>query len=421
MTSPKSQRAQYANRTRAKVDSTITQRHGLDSLGNKYLDCRYAPFGAGMKSFIPDSRGKNIIVRDWTYTYDLVTLAEGCEVRISPFFPYPVKIWSPTGNVTVDGTAIGNYSVAPTVPDTYGMILNSVLANNLTAAGTAQTRDTQATKAARVATVGYRLFYTGQASAAQGLIQTDMVPWNQGNNDFINSNAINLMVRAGTANTSYGINTVGFFELDSMPFNQQQKTRDTDIKRPEDGLKGVLKAASLTMDHAFQPFWETGKVPINPTGTETSPYAIWSIGSTPNAPGMGGLPGLMFVDPHFQETNIKIISAGSFRLEVFFCAEFELDLSHSMIDMAANSPLIDRPLLELSEKLNHEYKPVGLADPITLGMGLLSMGRPNRPPRAKRAMAAPPPKPRARPQPRRRRRNKNRARGPASPCNSKPR
>lgn len=405
------------NRTRAQVDSTITQRHGLDSLGNKYLDCRYAPFGAGMKSFIPDSRGKNIIVRDWTYTYDLVTTAEGAEVRISPFFPYPVKIWSPKGAVTVDGTAIGDYSVAPTVTDTYGMVLNSVLTNNLTAVGTAQAADTQAIKSARVATVGYRLFYTGAASAAQGLIQTDQVPWTVGNTDFINSNAIVLVVRAGAANTSYGINTVGFCEIDTMPFNQTQKTRDTNIKRPEDGLKGVLKAAGLTMDHSFQPWWETGKVPINPTGTETSPYANWSIGSAPNAPGMGALPGLMFVDPHFQETNIKIIAAGSFRLEVFFCAEFALDLSHSMIDMAANSPLIDRPLLELSEKLNHDYTPVGLADPITMGMGLLKLGRPNRPPRARRTMAARPPQRRPPRQPRRRRRGKNPARGPATPCN----
>ena len=379
---PQRQRPTYMNRTRAGVDNAISQRASIDDLGNKYINCRFAPYGKGGKSFIPDSRGKNIIVRDWAYTYDLTTKDSGGEIRVSPFFPYPVRVYSTDGSLTVDGTAIGAYSVAPTVTNTYGMVLKSVLTNNLNACGTPQTTDTRAITTARIATVGYRLYYTGTASSAQGLVQVDNLPWSFHGEDTLSANAISLIVRGGTSHTSYAQNTVPFFSLDTMPFNQPSKTKDTTILRPEDGLKGTLKSHGLASDHSLQPWWDAGRVPIYPNYVPTQPYAIWSIGTAPNDSTMGGLPGLMCVDPHFMEANIRIIGAGSYRLEVFFCAEFGLSLDHSMIDMAADSPMIDRPLLALAENINHTMRPMPLAEDIINGVAAMAIG--GRPARRRR-------------------------------------
>lgn len=356
------------NRTRATVDSAISTKYGLDDYNNPYVNCRFAPYvNTGAKAAIPDGNGRHVIVRDYKTVYDLVTTATGGEMRVAPIFPYPVGFWSTDGTMSVNGTAIGAYTAIGSYDGTtFRLPVATVMTNNLAAAGLGQTTDTRAVARARLITVGYRMFYTGSASNASGLIQADEYSMSLEQSDLVNANAIEILGRGGVANYNQFAGGVGQLTYDTQGFGQTTQTSDTITLRPEEGIKGVLRKVVSHANHSFQPWYDNGIALINATAIETAPTSIFTVGTIPAGMvyGSSSYPGALVVDPAFAETNIKIIGAGSYRLEIFLCMEQDLDQNHSMIDMAKPSPRLDLPLLQLVDMMDTVSTPAGLVEKV---------------------------------------------------------
>nr|WRQ65257.1 structural protein [Tolivirales sp.] len=392
-------------------------------MSNHYLACRYDPFSplpATIK--IPDGRGKNVITRDFKTFYDLnVPVKEQLDVRISPTFPYPVR-FSPglAETTTVNGRPLGKPNTAtPPTPDVLAILgspVDSQMSVLMGADGVTQAVSESTNYiGARFISIGYRLFYTGTAANAQGLILVDNLPVRITASG-INNNALTqyAMSVAGTqSNVTIAGNTAPIIAIDSTPFSFTNTTSDQLVARPENGVHGVLKMSRLASDHPFAPWFDTGAFVVQSTRTDTNVYnSIYSSSPSLTSNQATKRLGAFIFDDAFMETNIRISAPGTYRLELVVCMEMDLAVNAALIDLARPSPLYDEAALKRDMYLNSMVVPATFKDaPLDTRMAMMNIGGRQR---VRKPKAKPKPTPCQQQQPKqtgkaaRRRRNRQR-------------
>lgn len=418
---------QLKSRTIATVASDLnkTQPPGKPTASH-FLNCRYDPFSTTpIKTYIPDGKGRNVVVRDIKFAHNIVVSdKESMNVEISPCLPWPVAFavdgycTSSPGLSTVDGYALGgittggpgvenaNYlrTVFPNIMNTDAQYLDLGEGNNILSA--------------RITTVGYRLYYTGPASAAQGVIIATDHAWNLESYLASNPNSANqyrvAFPAAASVIDAVAANTTCEFNISAMQMPSTNAVTSQTVVRPENGLRGVLKMQLPPDAHDFRVWIEQGAIVTRPDNAGGSSATVNIYTRNMQAFPVGSpatrLIKAYMVDPALMACNIKITGAGSYRLEVAVCFEQELSLNHKYIDMARQSPMIDRRLLDVDATLNSTVHPSGLAQPIvdlTDSMAGMSFRKGNTRSTAKQKTT-------------RRRRNRRRRRGAKqSPCGKK--
>jgi len=331
-----------------------------------YLMCRFSPFDKMKgKGYIPDGRGKNIVLRDYKTTYD-ITVTDPASIRISPMWPYPVRFHCATGgSMTVNGTVL-TFNYAPAITAIQSQTLGAVLPTNMSRAqpffGGSPSGASHV--AGRVVTVGYRLYYTGAAAQASGLILVDNLPWSADN--ITNANPAATVVKgiSGQADITCTVGQGPTLAVDVVPFEviQSSPTTDQVVLRPENGCHGILKSQGTSYDHPYQPMQDTPVLPVTYfDGGTITPQPIYV-----NTPGtvLATIPALGFVDQSFMEANIQITGAGNqpYRLEVVFCCELEVGQDSPILDMSTNSPPLNQAELNTAQILNSGIAPANFAE-----------------------------------------------------------
>lgn len=367
---PLPQRARYADRTFQSVQKNLANTVPKDvSLGDSFLGCRYDPFSKQpMRTSIPDGRGKHIIVRDYKTVYDLtVPGTEVLEARISPTYPYAVR-FSPyrAPTATVNGLPIGtSATMPPAFSTTVGIPVSTAMSSSFNSLGLT-TADSINISSARIVTVGYRLYYSGSAAAATGLVTVDDMAATVTARDArcIGYTQYSYSPGGTVADIVVPANVAPQIILDAVRFGTNYSTTEQVVLRPENGLNGVLKMTKLASDHEFVPWYDSGTAVLSNIDTGNSLGTIYAHSDTLTSP--GARHGVFFWDDAFQEANIRISPGGSgsvaFRLEVAVCLEMEVALTSSLIDLARPSPLFDGRILDADMKLNSAV----VAAPLTM-------------------------------------------------------
>lgn len=356
-------------RTRATVDAeTLERRPNTNmSLGDNYLSCRYSPFNRQqVKGGIPDGRGRNVIVRDVKLSYS-ISSKEAIDIRISPMIPYGV-MFRPTDSLTVNGTVIGGTwsATAPTADQKgyIGVAFDSILSTLMPSLGATSAEATNYV-GARIVTVGYRLFYTGQASLASGLLQADNIPIkvvaSQSQSQASTQYAVGVTAPAN--NLTVPANNSKQIEVDMTPWGTLDKNISPSqvVVRPEQGLHGILHRSGTTADHKFQPWFDSGALTLLSTSGATS--TLTDIYATVTAISSSKTFGNFFIDDNFDEVMLRATAGGDFRLEVVYCYEQELSLLSNLMDFAKSSPLMREEILKIDDVLNAGVHPAPFAEP----------------------------------------------------------
>lgn len=387
---PLPQRDRFKSRTINTVaeDLNKTKPTGVDT-GSHFLNCRYDPFGkTPIKTYIPDGRLKNAVVRDIKIAHNLVVSgSEVMNIQIMPWLPFPVR-FSANGyltsggvpiNSTVDSIALGGNNApslppAPIAPYLAAVFPNAIRSTFNVPVVAGAISDTNNFVSARITTIGYRLIYTGQASAAQGTIIATDIGWSLDSK--VSANTLVMaqytattaatVQAADSINAGYGpVLTVGIPNTNTTLFATNQT-----VLRPENGLKGVLKYQRSPDSHEPQPWYENGMVLciLDTANRAEVPITVRNLGVY----GSGSIGQYQLVDPSLMGVNIQITGAGSYRLEVAVCYEQELALNNTMIDMARGSPMMNHNVLEVDSLLNSTVHPAALNDPITDATSMLN-------------------------------------------------
>lgn len=359
-----------------------------------FLNCRYDPFSTTpVKTYIPDGKGRNVVVRDIKFAHNIVVAdKEQMNIEIAPCLPYPVAFATETfmnasvlPTSTVDGFVFGGVSTGgPTNTESQYLrtVFPNIMQQNLTYGDLGETNNIMG---ARITTIGYRLIYTGAASAAQGVIIATDHNWNLEAYIPANINAADQWVSASTlapaSKDALIPNSYPEFNCGLMTMTNTQNVTSQTLVRPENGLRGILKYQLPAEAHEFKPWIEGGAIVTRPNTQGGTSNVNMYVRSGPVF--TGGFIRQQLMDPALMMSQIKITSGGSYRLEVAICYEQDLSLNHKFIDMARQSPMIDRALLDVDSSLNSTVHPAGLAQPIVdIGMQTLrsSFRRPNAPP-----------------------------------------
>lgn len=364
-------------------------------LGAHFLNCRYDPFSpTPVKNYVPDGRGKNVVVRDIKIAHEIeVATGEIMNVQILPMLPFPVRfcdnaMLTVQGTPTlskVDGTALGGNTTAPNMPSTaIRDYLGVVFPNTLKSGGDPSANGTGETgniTGARITTLGYRLMYTGPASAAQGVIMATDIGWSI---DGVDAGNIGTLYQWKTTPTALAAapDTIAANSMASLiaaiPSMKSTTSGLTNqiVKRPENGIRGVLKMQSSADNHVFQPWYENGILVSASTAAALTPINVLntSVHTT-------GYAEQNLADPALGGVNLRITGTGTYRLEVAICFEQDLSFNNALVDMGRPSPMLNRSLLDVDMVLNSSVHPAALNEPIidmSSQMKNMSMaGRPN--------------------------------------------
>lgn len=341
-------------RTYAQVEYSVANNvPPSGSLPNPYLSCRYMPFSSkGAKSNIPDGRGLRILTRDWKSFYDFDSSGGGFTVRVAPIFPYPVRAYS-RNPLTVNGTLLN----ATTLLENQGAILDAgAMSTGMTNPVTAHTLGV--CTSARIVTIGYRLVYTGQASAAEGLFIADHTAIKVDKKIYEIPNIVSYVNSAGAV-TNWPVSTVPFYMLDETPLSSVLNSRDQVTVRPENGVYGVLRYNTTSRAHTFKPWNEVPNALI----TDVVPASVGAPSQyASTVAGIG--PAAVCIDDDLSSINIRVTQAGSYRLEVIVCMEQELQVTSNLIDMARQSPEWDESILKADDHLNAMVNPKAFNEPM---------------------------------------------------------
>jgi len=271
----------------------------------------------------------------------------------------------------------------------------------------------------RIVTIGYRLFYTGPAAQAQGLVLVDNYPFTVCPTPVTAALSAITQYGVGEATTSAKDQTVGQFvprvlvEYGQFAQSQTNATADQIVLRPENGLHGVLKYSGAPDSHPFQMWYEAGALVVTvPSAVSAIPNPIYNSSNAVVTVANDKVYGAWLVDPALDEVSIYISGPGQYRLELVVCLEQELAPGNSLLDLTKPSPLMNRPILDVDALLNSRVTPAALNEAVIgdltsdLAMMTTRGGRRRRPPRKARRQ----PQPRAAPakKPTRRRRKRQR-------------
>jgi hypothetical protein len=252
---------------------------------------------------------------------------------------------------------------------------------------------------ARYVTIGYRMFYTGAASSAQGLMIVDNLGFKQDSEGPDNAEILGYINgAAGAATIAAG--TSAWASVESTAFDSNgYTTRQQLVTRPEHGVQGVLPMLESSRAHTFKPWWEYGHMLVADT---TSPIANWTVLGGNQIANQNPSATAVFVDSAFGETNITVTLPGSYRLEVISCLEQDLEPTSALIDLSHKSKAWNEPVLATDDMLNSVVGPTPLDEPI------IKAPLAQRPQRVRRPKAASGPKPKVSTARQTRRRNKRR-------------
>lgn len=369
----------YKPRTYQGVEAQLTSKvsNYTSSLGDPYLSCRYFPFAAmGHTGPIPDGRGINVVQRDWKQAFDFVAATSGFQIRISPIFPYCVRIYQPSGSITVGGTTVS--SVAAAVSS--GVVLDTGAMTTGAIPPSGGVNNMGNVVAGRIQTIGYRLVYTGQAASAQGLLVVDELGFKLDMDAPSNSSPIAYNNGASGPATPFAAGTTPVALCDSLDFSSTGYiTRRQVVTRPENGVYGVLKARETARSHRFKPWWEYMHMVVKDAASPAVGSNWSALGSYLVANSLPA-PYAALIDDALGEVNINVTLPGSYRLEVVLCMEQDLDPTSSMIDMAKPSPPWNEMVLRADDYLNSMIGPVPADQPL--------IPQATRPKRVRRSKAA---------------------------------
>lgn len=386
---PLPQRGRFVDRSRNYVDKSVAFNKPTNDpqFASNYLNCRYAPFGrTGQRSAIPDGRGVNVVVRDYKTSYDIVTGSQGAEIRVSPIFPFPVRFAAgpEIGGGSVNGITLGSEYTAVPPPNSakpyIGFVIPSAMSALLPTIPSGKPESTRIISA-RVVTVGYRLFYTGKAADATGLVLVDNLPFKY-DSAALGGVLDGIQYGVGTPGTNGKnqaiiANTAPVAVVDFTPFGvAQTNAPPTQITlRPESGLEGVLKYQKNPDAHDYRPWFDQGAyVYISTDASDNSYVPIYGSTQATITPTQDRLFGAFCIDDALQEVNIRITgNVMSFRLEIIMCIEQEVALDSNILDMAKPSPMLDRALLDIDAKINAGTAPAAFAQSISTMMGAMSL------------------------------------------------
>jgi hypothetical protein len=349
------------------------------------------------------------------------------EFRISPTFPYPVRFHPRTAaNSLVNGTILGVTNVTNPIPSGEAPLVGapvSTAMNLLMPSVGAGAAESTNVVGARIITCGYRLYYTGAAALAAGVVVVDNLQARITTVGSSNGTNTQYMYSAAgaTANVSNSAGLAAFVTVDTTPFEYSTMTSDQVVLRPENGLHGVLKMTKLATDHPYVPWYDTGAFVLQSLSAASNTYTNIFCG-VDGLTGPTGKLGCQFWDDAFQEVNIKLSTAAQFRLEVTMCMEWELAMQSNIIDLARPSPLYDDMTLRKDMLLNSMVVPAPFSQPpLDIMMRQLNIGgrqsvRSAKPKQRKpqQTQASPKARPKQTGKAARRRRNRQRRRAKAN-------
>jgi hypothetical protein len=341
------------------TEATLAENQPPNSrlFADPYLNCRFAPFSRNdSKAGIPDGKGKNILVRDWKSSYDFVSTGAGFTIRVAPIHPFPVRVhqFNVAGNsLKLNGTTLDPVAIALS----NGMLLDpGAQASGFSAASV----NSNLVVSGRITTVGYRLVYTGAAASAEGLFIADDVALKEDALMRPDPDAGTYQPGAGGALVAIPAGTVTTAILDLFQINQiPTPTPRQTIVRPENGLQAVLKMHSSSKDQTFKAWHEFA---VTAKSDDFAPGSAWTSMFSSNFTAGVGRPGYTLLDEAFLEANIRVTAPGSYRLEVVFCMEQELQLNSNTLDMSKPSPIRNDRLLEVADYLNSVVSPRSFTD-----------------------------------------------------------
>lgn len=394
---PLPQRAVYRDRNISTISKDLaktTSSRGNLSSSSHFLNCRYDPFNpAPVKSYIPDGRGANILVRDIKIAHDIVVASgEIMNISVFPWLPFPVGFSTndymtlATGsNSTIDGYKLGGVSSGGPGA-VISQYLRAVFPNQLRSTYlniVANPGEAGNVLGSRVTTIGYRLFYTGKASDAQGVMSAIDVAWSIDSSVSANTNALSQYVAlspvAVASNDAAPANTSPLTVVGIPANNTNLLATNQVMVRPENGLRGILKYQKPPDAHVFQPWFENGTM-VGIPGISTNTELLITTRSQ-SAYSTGQVCEYNMLDPSLMGALLKITGSGSYRLEVAICYEQDISLGNYMIDMARPSPMIDRVLLDVDATLNstvHAAPLNGAIVELTSAIKSMKVGRPTK-------------------------------------------
>lgn len=376
---PKPQRVQARTYDSVQRDLTNITPVNQGVSNSHFLNCRYDPFGkTPSKSYIPDGKGRNVVVRDIKFSHNIIVAEkEALNIEIAPVLPFPVSFapdnfMAPNVNsgCFVDSAPLSGVTTGgPTVAE--AAYLRSVFPNALkTDLVYGALGESNQVMSARITTVGYRLFYTGPVSNAQGVVIATDHNWSIDAKAAVNSLGLNQYV-ANSPPTAANVDTIGpgtvpHYSFGTMQMTNTQNVTSQTVVRPENGLRGVLKYQLPADSHDFVPWIEGGFVSGRPgssgVGADANIYVRNSV-AFPGGTNANTIKQYM-ADPALMMCQIKLTGMGSYRLEIAVCYEQDVGLNSSIIDMARQSPMIDRAVLDVDASLNATVHPAGLNEAI---------------------------------------------------------
>jgi len=377
-------------RTRASVDRSVIGRTPNEDMGKlpMYLSCKYNPFEQNKtgKGYIPDGRGKNVLLRDYKSSFDF-EVTKPFAVRVAPTYPCPIRVYQPDADATsmkINGASVPKECL---VVNPTGSLPGSGTDGVWYSAGnmvnyvnpSAYVDQTHNISSGRAVSVGYRLVYTGKAAEANGLVIVDSVP--EKIDAYIPSNTkkINYIDNAGTQNDI----PVGTADLigapclvvDSITGKSafEMFPADQYVGRPENGVHGVLKSRVRGTNHEYKPWWEAGAVAV--ADSQFDPLIALAASPALNSLAGAKAVGLNFWDDQLEAINIRITGIGSYRLETVSCFEFEYPPSSALIDLTVSSPPPNDAVLRMDDSMAHK----AIAQPFSQAIMPVERPRPVQP------------------------------------------
>ncbi|WP_342248545.1 hypothetical protein, partial [Campylobacter coli] len=325
-----------------------------------------------------------MLTRDYKTSYNVVVEdKESLEFRVSPTFPYPIRFHQRNaGTSSVNGFPLGipntttppGASVAPLIGAPVDTTMSALFG---TSGVTNASADATNFIGARFVSLGYRVFYTGTAAKAEGVIVVDNLSARvtASAKDVQGITQFGFSPTGTLANITIAADTAPYIYVDTTPFEYTTLTSDQVVLRPENGVHGVLKMSKLASDHPFAGWYDTGAFIVQSAlPTNNSMDSIYGPSLNVSSNATTKRLGAFFWDDAFMEVNIRL-PPGSFRVELTACIEMELAMQSSLIDLARPSPMYDDASLRRDMLLNSLVVPAPFnMPPLDVRMAQMSIG-----------------------------------------------
>jgi len=360
--------------TLSQVEAAFRATNNHDNVKlSEYASCSLDPFSTPGGVMIPDgSTGKRIVIDHRMYMD--VTPANGSNsftFKVLPIMPCPVifkPLVSSTGSLNIGGISYTQATlgamtdqawIVPRIYPEYSPMLTNL--PNSFATITPDPPLYDCTKA-RFVSIAYRVYYTGPANNASGLITVS------GSSIGVNRMGNAEAIRVWDAQTDSVSSVYPASELvtNRLAIGATSAlnvlTSDTVMHRPEVGAYGHLKHLSPT--HDFVPYYNNPLLLVSSDADfeSTSPVAYLCV----NGGYFGG--GINLIDDGWSSQDVVITYPTttniSYRIEVISCVEYMINPTSSVARFAKDPPRANQSQLT---KVNTALKNMPVASPLTGG------------------------------------------------------